>query len=135
MKYKIVKKLNSSQIEQLYKLYKKEWWTKDRKREDIKKMLANSDIIIGVVNKKGKLIAFARVLSDFVYKAEIYDIIVSKKHRGKGLGELLVKEITDNKKLKEVKQFNLQCLDDMVPFYKKFGFNKVEGLIYMRKAK
>ena len=97
-------------------------------------MLANCDIIIGVVNKKGRLIAFARVLSDFIYKAEIYDIIVSKKHRGKGLGELLVKEIINHKKLKDIKQFNLQCKRNMVPFYKKFGFIALDNLVYMRKS-
>ena len=64
MRYKIVKKLNKTQINNLYKLYKKEWWTKDRKKKDIKIMLKNSDIIIAVTNKNGKLIGFARVLSD-----------------------------------------------------------------------
>jgi len=134
MKYKIINKLNKLQKDELYKLYKKQWWTKDRTKKEIKKMLKYSDIIIAMVNKKGRLIGFVRVLSDFVFKAEIYDVIVAKKYRGLGLGERLVKEVLTHKKLKKVKQFNLQCLEDMVPFYEKFGFKEVKGLIYMRKS-
>ena len=133
MEYKIINKLNKSQKNKLYKLYKKQWWTKDRTKEEIKKMLKYSDIIIAIVNKKGRLIGFVRVLSDFVFKAEIYDVIVAKKYRGLGLGERLVQEVLAHKKLKKVKQFNLQCLEDMVPFYERFGFKEVKGLIYMRK--
>jgi len=133
MEYKIINKLTKSQKDELYKLYKKQWWTKDRTKEEIKKMLKYSDIIIAIVNKKGRLIGFVRVLSDFVFKAEIYDVIVAKKYRGLGLGERLVQEVLAHKKLKKVKQFNLQCLEDMVPFYERFGFKEVKGLIYMRK--
>jgi len=133
MEYKIINKLNKSQKNKLYKLYKKQWWTKDRSKKEIKKMLKHSDIIIAIVNKKGRLIGFVRVLSDFVFKAEIYDVIVAKKYRGLGLGARLVQEVLTHKKLKEVKQFNLQCLEEMVPFYKKFGFKEIKGLIYMRK--
>jgi len=134
MEYKIINKLTKTQKDELYKLYKKQWWTKDRTKKEIKKMLQHSDIIIAIVNKKGHLIGFVRVLSDFVSKAEIYDVIVAKKYRGLGLGERLVKEVLTHKKLKKVKQFNLQCLEDMVPFYEKFGFKEVKGLIYMRKS-
>ena len=132
--YKIIKKLNKSQEKSLYKLYKKEWWTNSRKPKDIKKMLKYSDITIGIVNKKGKLIAFARVLSDFVYKAEVYDVIVAKKYRNLGFGEVLINEILGHKKLQNVQQFNLQCKEEMTSFYTKFGFKEVDKLIYMRKS-
>jgi len=132
--YKIIKKLNKPQQKRLYKLYKKEWWTNSRKPKDIKKMLKHSDITIGIINKKGKLIAFARVLSDFVYKAEIYDVIVAKKYRGLGLGEILINKILEHKKLKNVQQFNLQCKEEMSSFYTKFGFKKIDNLVYMRKS-
>jgi len=134
MKYKLTNKLNKLQIDELYKLYKQAWWANTRNKKEIKKMLKHTDIIVGVINKKGKLIGFARVLSDFVYKAEIYDVIVDKKYRGKGVGKLLVKKIINHKKLKRVKQFNLQCLDEITFFYKKFGFKIVDNLAYMRKS-
>ena len=134
MEYKVIKKLNKKQVKNLHKLYKNEWWSKDRSKKEIKKMLKHTDIVIGVVNKKGKLIAFARVLSDFVFKAEIYDVIVDKKYRGLGLGELLLTKIIKHKKLKNIKQFNLQCLDELEPFYKKFGFKRVDNLLYMRRG-
>ncbi len=133
MKIKIISKLNKKQQKELYKLYKKEWWSKNRKEKDIKKMLENSDIIAAVINKEKKLIAFSRVLSDFVYKADIFDVIVSKKYRGKKLGSLLIENILHHPKLKNVKSFNLQCKKDMKNFYKKFGFKEEKKLIFMSK--
>ena len=135
MKYKIVEKLTKKQINDLYKLYKKEWWTNTRDKKSIKKMLKHTDITLAIVNKKEKLIGFIRVLSDFTYKAEIYDVIVATKYRNKGLGSILIKSILNHKKLKNVEQFNLQCKKDMVPYYKKFGFKKIKNLNYLQYSK
>ena len=133
MKYKIVKKLNKKQTKELYQLYKKEWWTNRRKLRDIKKMLKHTDIVLGVIDKDDRLIGFVRVLSDFTYKAEIYDLIVDKKYRGKKIGAALLKKILKHKKLKSIEHFNLQCKSEMVDYYKKFGFKKKLGnLVYMR---
>ena len=136
MKYKIIKKLNKKQKKELYKLYKKEWWTKKRKPKDIKKMLKHTDIILGIVDKDKKLIGFVRVLSDFTYKAEIYDLIIDKKYRDKKLGTLLIKKILNHKKLKSIEHFSLQCTNEMVKYYKKLGFTeKLGDLVYMRHLK
>jgi len=132
LEFNIIKKLNKKQRKKLYKLYKKEWWTKDREKKDIKKMLKNSDIIIGITDENRKLIAFARVLSDYIYKAEIYDVIVDTKYRHLGVGKLIMDNIINHKKLKKVKQFNLQCKKEMIPFYEKWGFKDTLELIYMR---
>jgi len=130
--YKVIYNLKKRYAKDIFRLYQNEWWTKDRDKKSIKVMLKNSDITIGVIKGK-KLVAFARVLSDFIYKAEIFDVIVHPKHRKKGLGELLIREILNHKKLKQVQQFNLQCKSEVAPFYEKFGFREVNGLKLMRK--
>ncbi len=48
-------------------------------------MLQNSTFVFGIV-KDNKLVAFCRVLSDFVYKAIIFDVIVDKNYRGESIG-------------------------------------------------
>ncbi|MFP3472315.1 GNAT family N-acetyltransferase, partial [Micrococcus sp. SIMBA_144] len=69
-------------------MYETEWWTKGRTLTDIQIMLQNSDIVIALVGPQHKeLIAFARVLTDYVYKAIIFDVIVHPSYRGKHMGE------------------------------------------------
>ena len=135
MKYILVKKLNKQQVNDLHILYQNEWWTNTRTKKEIKTMLCHTDILIGIVNKKGKLIGFARVLTDRVFKAEIYDVIVHPKYRDKGLGRVLMDAILQHKKLKRVKQFNLQCLPEMVGYYEQWGFAGQGDLVYMRYSR
>ena len=136
MKYRIIDKLDKSQRSDLLKLYKNEWWTKTRNKKEVARMLRHTDIVIGITDKKGRLLAFARVLTDRTFKAEIYDVIVRPKHRGKGLGRMLIENIFAHKKLKRVRQFNLQCRKKMIPFYREFGFTEeLDDLIHMRRER
>ena len=129
---KIVEKLNQKQIEQLHSLYKQEWWCKDRTLSQTQKVVQNS-LIIAIIDDSENLIAFSRVLSDFIFKAIIFDIIVAKEYRGKGLGDRLIDAILYHPKLKDVKSFELYCLDEMKPFYTKYGFRNIDGLSFLKR--
>ncbi|NPA11733.1 MAG: GNAT family N-acetyltransferase [Epsilonproteobacteria bacterium] len=118
-------------IDDLMNLYKKEWWTKSRTKEEVIEMLKNTPVTIGIV-ENNKLIAFARVLSDFVYKALIFDVIVDIKYRNKGISKMLMHEILKHSKLKNVKSFELYCKDEMKSYYEKFGFSQ-SNLALMKK--
>lgn len=86
-------------------------------------MLQHTDIIFALCEKpSGKLIAFARVLTDRVYKALILDVIVHPDYRSQGLGKQLMQMILDHSKLAQIKHFELYCLPELIPFYKKWGF-------------
>ena len=75
--YQVISQLSESQKDDLLGLYKNEFWCSDRRREDIDKVLANSDIVIGVENNTdARLIGFCRILTDYIYKAVVYDVIV-----------------------------------------------------------
>jgi predicted GNAT family N-acyltransferase len=120
-------------IDDLMNLYKNEWWTNTRSKEEVIKMLQNTTFVFGLVNKDNELIAFSRVLSDKVYKAFIFDVIVRKDYRGQGLGEKLIEMALNHPELKNVKSFELYCKDEMVPFYEKFGFKKVDDLAFLKR--
>ena len=122
--YKIVYELNDKQIDDLMEIYSQNWWSKKRKKDDVICMLKNTTVVIGIIHND-KLIAFCRILSDFVYKALIFDVMVHKKYKNKGLGKRLLKEVFSYEKFKNVKNFELYCLDEMVLFYEKFGFKKI----------
>ncbi|MCA1054246.1 GNAT family N-acetyltransferase [Rossellomorea aquimaris] len=136
MNVEIVEHLNNEQVEELHEMFQKEWWTKGRTMTDIQSMLENSDVVIAFVDAKGKeLIAFARVLTDYVYKAIIFDVMVHASYRGEHVGEKLMRELIHHPSLEKVNHFELYCRTEMVPYYEKWGFtNNVGELQFMRRG-
>ena len=131
----VIYELNEKQIEDLHHLYQKEWWTKGRSIDETKACVKGSQICIGVVDSSGKLQGFARVLTDCIFKAFIFDVIVSKEQRGMGIGNKLIKLIITHKKLIRVKHFELYCLPKMYGYYEKHGFSHgVDNVKLMRRA-
>lgn len=59
-----------------------------------------------------RLVAFARVLSDFVFKAIIFDVIIAPSHRRLGIGEALLRRILAHPRLRRVRDVELYCLPD-----------------------
>jgi len=120
-------------IKQVHQLYKEVWWGKDRTIEDTINCVKGSQVCIGILDNKGNLIGFTRILSDFIYKAIIFDVIVSAKYQGDGLGQQLMGLVKNHERLKKVKNFELYCLPEMEGFYKNFGFSTdVGGIKLMR---
>ena len=56
--------------------------------------------------------------------AHIEDVVISKEHQGKGIGELLIKELLKFAKESDCYKTILDCSDDVKPFYEKIGFKK-----------
>src|SRR4051794_24820971 len=100
--------LTEAQIADLLRLYKGEWWTNQRQETDVRIMLRNCDLLFALVNSENdQLVGFARVLTDYVFKALILDVIVDESQRGSGLGRMLVEAITNHPTLKEVRHLEL----------------------------
>jgi len=134
-KYRIVETLTESQVSDLMDLYKNEFWSDKRTRQDVVKMLASSDVIIGLVDECDRLIGITRVLTDFVYRAMIFDVIIKPTHRKMGLGAKLMDAVLNHPKLQTVENFALSCLPHMVPFYERWGFSDDVGEIkFLRRT-
>ncbi|RED66155.1 GNAT family N-acetyltransferase [Cohnella lupini] len=75
-----------------------------------------------------------RVITDFVYKAMIYDVIILSQYQGRGLGRLLFEGIVNHPQIKEIERIELYCSGDKVEFYNKWDFNKVTEMTnFMRR--
>jgi len=134
MEFKIVASLDDREIDQLLDLYGNEFWCNKRKRSDVVEMLNNTNIVLGAKNGTNDLVGFVRVLTDYMYKATIFDLIVHPKWRGKDIGKLLMDTIVDHQRLRNVEHFDLNCLPEMYPFYERWGFTaEVGDLGFMRK--
>lgn len=131
MTYKIIAKLNENHILELVELYKNEFWTKNRTYQQVVKMLNASNIIIGLVDDSEQLIGFTRVLTDFVYRATIYDVIIKPNYRKMGLGNKLLDAVINHPQLSAVENVALYCLPEMIPFYERWGFTTNVGEIQL----
>lgn len=129
----VVTTFSSAHISQLHALYAQEWWTKGRTLEQTEQVVANASVVIGIVDDENCLQAFVRVLSDFVFKALLFDVIVADAYRGKGVGEQLVKAVCHHPKLSEVKHFELYCHPEMTDFYRQYGFVETDSNLQLMR--
>lgn len=137
MNYSIVEKLNENQLIELQGLFKNEWWTQHRELPEIRKMMNNSSVVIGLIdNETEELIGFARVITDSIYRAFIFDVMAKESFRNNGIGTILMNYILEHPLVREVDRLELYCPDRLVGYYEKFGFSTdVNGSNLMRFKK
>jgi len=129
----IIENLNSDQSNQLYELYKNVWFTQGRKLIDVENMLSNSYLTLGIIDND-ELIGFCRAISDGVYKAFLFDVIVKDRKQGHGIGKLLIETALAHEKLKNVNHIELYCPESISPFYERLGF-EIRTSLLMRNRK
>ena len=136
MLYQKTDRLSTDHVQQLHRLYQNEWWTKGRTLQDVEVMVQHSDFVFGVLEtQSSRLVGFARVLTDRVFKAFIFDVIVAPDYRNEGIGKELMEWLLEHPDLKSVSHFELYCLPEMAPFYENWGFSADLGKItLMRRA-
>ena len=83
-------------------------------------MLAHSNVIITLWNKNN-LVGFGRATTDQVYRAVLWDIVVSKDVQRVGLGKVIVEELLKDKKINSVEKVYLMTTSSK-DFYTQIGF-------------
>lgn len=120
--------VTTQQLPQLMELFASAWWTANRSPEDVRQMLAASNVVVALADRRSdRLLAFARVLTDFTYVALIVDVIVATEARGSGLGAMLMDIIVDHPRLRSVHSLELVCQPGLMPFYHRWGFTEHVG--------
>lgn len=132
---KVIYELSPSQIEDLFELYKKEWWTSNRTLDETLQCVHGSQLCIGIVDEHDVLIGFTRVITDFTFKALIFDVIVAESSRKLGLGNKLIELVKNHPKLGSIKHFELYCLPELEQFYENNGFSSDVGGIRLMRLK
>jgi predicted GNAT family N-acyltransferase len=123
MAVRLIERLSDKQVEELTALYQKEWWSQGRQLDDVRRMLVGTDLVFAFEDTpSGELVAFARVLTDTVYRAYLFDVIVKESHRGQGLGKAIVEAVLKHPSLATIEKLYLWCRPELMPFYEEFGF-------------
>ena len=124
---KPIYQLNDTQVQQLHGLYQTAWWAKDRTLEQTRRCVKGSQICIGLTDDEDNLIAFTRVVTDFTFKAFMFDVIVHPQYQGHGLGNRLVNLVKAHPNLKDVTHIELYCRPNLRDFYGQHGFTSDVG--------
>ena len=103
---------------------RKSYWARERPAETIRRSVENS-LPFGLY-KGGRMVGFARVVTDYATFAWLADVFVDEEFRGQGLGEWLVGTALAHEDLRGLRRWMLATRDAHA-LYRKFGFVPVEG--------
>ena len=106
-------------------LHRNAFWAKDRKINDLRKCLAGSDVIVSIWVDK-EIVGFGRALSDGIYRAVLWDIVIDNSHQGKGYGKIIVQSLLDSSKVKHAKKIYLMTTNKKL-FYSQLDFKEVSS--------
>jgi len=95
------------------------YWSEGRSRETVQHLVRSSQRVVGLYHD-GRQVGFCRALSDEESIAYLADVYVVPDHRGRGLGEELVREMVDNGPYAALRW--LLQTRDAHGLYRRFGF-------------
>ena len=99
------------------------FWAKNRTINDLKKCLANSDVIVSLW-VGNEIVGFGRALTDGIYRGVLWDIVIDQNYQGKGFGKLIVQRLLSSKKVKQTKKLYLMTTNKKL-FYSQLDFKEV----------
>jgi GNAT superfamily N-acetyltransferase len=97
------------------------YWGRWRDRATVEQQIAGAwRVVAAYETESGRLVGFARALSDGVALAYLADVFVDPAHRGHGLGVALVRRMIDEGPGKDFRW--MLHTDDAEGLYERFGF-------------
>jgi ribosomal protein S18 acetylase RimI-like enzyme len=100
------------------------YWAIGRSKETIRRSIQNS-FCIGIYDKQGCQVAFARMVTDYAVFGYIMDVFVLPEHRKKGLGKMLMDFLIRYEEFRDLKRIVLGT-QDAQGLYEQFGFKALE---------
>ena len=128
MEYRIVEGSENMRTEDVVRLLKMTYWADRRPAETTEKALRNS-ACYGIC-VEGRLVGFARVISDFATVFYLCDVIIDPEYRRRGLGTALVSHIVSQPVYAGLR--GVLITRDAYNLYRKFGFEVVDGRFMSR---
>ena len=109
-------------LEEMKEVYQSVGWMM-HSTDVIKQVFDASDIKV-LVKVNNRIVGLGRAISDGIFNAAIYDIVVHKDFQKKGIARQIVNHILEQ--LKEVSCVHIITTTGNEEFYRKQGFRKVK---------
>nr|ATJ02951.1 hypothetical protein [Porphyridium purpureum] len=126
-------------LDELESLCESVGWIK-RPPKRVELALENSFLTIVIFYKeleKNQMIGFGRATSDHTFHATIWDLVISPKFQGKGLGKLLMGHMIEELRKLNISTIALFADSNVVEFYGRLGFiadpNRARGMFWYPK--
>ncbi|MBM7586032.1 putative GNAT family acetyltransferase [Bacillus pakistanensis] len=110
-------------------LYKDVNWWPERKESDIEKMLQLGSSVGAW--KDGRLVGFARAITDGKFRAYIEDVVVISSLQKTGIGKILVAKLLNE--LNHIDVISLFCSEELIPFYDQNHFKYSKSQFVMHR--
>ena len=120
MNYRIVDGSDKMKFEDVVRLLRMTYWADKRPIEKVEKSLRNSSCYGIYVDEAGKLVGFARVISDYATAYYLCDVITDKEYQHKGLGTALITYINSLPEFSGLR--GVLITRDAQALYRKLGF-------------
>lgn len=109
-------------IPTLKEVYQSVGWLK-HDEETIRKIFSASTHAVFAMEDH-KIVGFSRALSDGVFNAAIYDVVVHKEFQGRGIARILVDDLLNQ--FNQISCIQLISTSGNEGFYQKLGFRKLK---------
>lgn len=123
-----------SQLDQLFEAVS--WMTRDH--EHMKIALKHSFLVVTlwfVTPTQKQLIGFTRAVSDHVYNATLWDVVIHPSFQNQGLGKSLIRYTLEQLQLQNIENITLFAGNKAVNFYHSLGFitdpNGIKGMFWV----
>ncbi|MDC7720928.1 GNAT family N-acetyltransferase [Priestia megaterium] len=103
-------------------IYHSVGWT-NHNEEKIKKVFQSSNVV-AIAYDEDNIAGFGRALSDGVFNAAIYDVVVDEQYQKKGIGEQIIENLLAQ--LNDISCVHLVSTSGNEEFYRKAGFRKMK---------
>ncbi|WP_204253509.1 GNAT family N-acetyltransferase [Mammaliicoccus sciuri] len=128
--YTFEREFKSENIDSIKEVYESVGWL-GHDNEKIEKIFLNSSHVV-IVKNYDEVIALARALTDGVFNAAIYDVVVKKTYQQKGISRKMIEILLED--LKQISCIHLISTTGNEELYRKLGFKKLKTEMAIYKS-
>ena len=125
MHYSIIDGADRMDIAEVMDLLKQTYWADKRSLEQVRKSMEHSRCYGVYLEEEGKLVGFARVISDFSTTYYLCDVIVDERWQHQGFGRTLISYIENLPEYQNLR--GILITRDAHGLYEKFGYQTLDG--------
>ncbi|QTL47976.1 MULTISPECIES: GNAT family N-acetyltransferase [Priestia] len=122
MKVSFSNSIENVEWSRMKEIYRSVGW-KNHDKNKIKKIFQSSNVV-AVAYDENKIVGFGRALSDGVFNAAIYDVVVDKHFQNQGIGQQIIENLLAQ--LNDISCVHLVSTAGNEEFYRKAGFRKMK---------
>ncbi|MEB4868466.1 GNAT family N-acetyltransferase [Priestia megaterium] len=122
MKISFSHSIENVEWSRMNEIYHSVGWT-NHNEEKIKKVFQSSNVV-AIAYDEDNIAGFGRALSDGVFNAAIYDVVIDEHYQNKGIGQQIIENLLAQ--LDDISCIHLVSTAGNEEFYRKAGFRKMK---------